>query len=173
MTGETTNVYDLLKLGNKLKGIGYKQRNNVNYQNGWVWIEGAEIASLDTASNCAAIDRLCNEARNLYNLIPEVRRKGDDEDSCSAEDAQCEDIAERIETEFAEILTDEQREEVIQMAFEDLKRQKSEEKAAQFGQLEAIEQLMAQRGARFKRPYEHWNEDEKHIEYLERDRNEY
>lgn len=144
----------------------------MNYQNGWTWIDDGEtdIEQFDTPSNRAAIERLSNEARDLYNEIPEVRRRGYDDGGYSAEDARAEDMADSITTEFEEILTEEQLEEVISWGIDDLKHQSSEKKAAQFGQLEAIEQLMAQRGARFARPYEHWNEDEKFMEYSERDR---
>lgn len=37
-------------------------------------------------------------------------------------------------------------------------------------ELEAIEELLAARGARMMRPYEHWNEDERYMEWSERDR---
>jgi len=33
--------------------------------------------------------------------------------------------------------------------------------------MEVIEQLLSELGARMLRPYEHWNEEEKNIEYLE------
>jgi len=37
-------------------------------------------------------------------------------------------------------------------------------------QVSAIEQLLFEKGARMMRPYEHWNEDEERMQYLERDR---
>ena len=33
--------------------------------------------------------------------------------------------------------------------------------------MEVIEELLSQLGARMMRPYEHWNEDEKYMEYME------
>jgi hypothetical protein len=138
------------------------------YQNGWTWLDDATEEQTESVSNKAAIDRLSNEASSIYQSIPEVRRRGyDDDDSYSAEDARAENEAERITDDWREELTEEQLEQVIQLAFEDLKWQDSEKKQAQFGQIEAIEQLMAARGARFMREYEHWNEDEKLMEYLE------
>ena len=146
----------------------------MNYQNGWTWLENATESQMESASNKAAIERLANEAKFLYDSIPEVRVRGyDNEDSYSAEEARAENVAEDIESEFEGTLTGEQMEQVFQMAFSDLKLQDSEKKQAQFGQLDAIEQLMASRGARFQRPYEQWNEDEKYMEYMERDREEY
>jgi len=32
---------------------------------------------------------------------------------------------------------------------------------------QVIEEMMSSLGARFKRPYEHWNEEEKYMEYME------
>jgi hypothetical protein len=37
-------------------------------------------------------------------------------------------------------------------------------------ELSAIEEALGELGARMMRPYEHWNEDEKYMEYMERDR---
>lgn len=39
--------------------------------------------------------------------------------------------------------------------------------ATEQAQLAAIEMLLEQHGARMMRPYEHWNEDERYIEYME------
>ncbi len=37
-------------------------------------------------------------------------------------------------------------------------------------EIEIVEAMLAQLGARMMRPYEHWNEDERLMEYLERER---
>lgn len=37
-------------------------------------------------------------------------------------------------------------------------------------QVEVIEERMAELGARMMRPYEHWNEDERYMQYMECDR---
>jgi hypothetical protein len=39
--------------------------------------------------------------------------------------------------------------------------------------LDIIENMLAAHGARVMRPYEHWNEDERYMEYAERDRDDY
>lgn len=49
------------------------------YQNGWTWLDGATEEQMENAANKAACDRLANEARDLYNEIPEIRRRGDEE----------------------------------------------------------------------------------------------
>jgi hypothetical protein len=40
-------------------------------------------------------------------------------------------------------------------------------------EMNEIETLLAHYGVRMMRPYEHWNEDERYMEYMERDRDEY
>lgn len=143
----------------------------MNYQNGWTWHANATEQQMESAHNKALCDRLAQEARNLYNEIPEVRRRGYDDDcDYSAEDARAEDTADRVTTELEDSLTSEQLEQVICRAFDDLKQQDADKRAAQFGRLEAIEQLLHLAGGRFCRPYEHWNEDERAMEYAERDR---
>lgn len=37
-------------------------------------------------------------------------------------------------------------------------------------EVELVEEKLAALGARMMRPYEHWNEDERYMEYMERDR---
>jgi len=39
-----------------------------------------------------------------------------------------------------------------------------------YAKREALEQVLRQLGARMMRPYEHWNEDERRMQYLEEDR---
>jgi hypothetical protein len=40
-------------------------------------------------------------------------------------------------------------------------------KSIPHARLEVIEELLGELGARMKRPYEHWNEDERYMEYME------
>jgi hypothetical protein len=42
--------------------------------------------------------------------------------------------------------------------------------AQENAEIEVLEEELARLGARLARPYEHWNEDEKLMEYMERDR---
>ena len=116
----------------------------MTYQNGWTWCDGATEEQTASAANEAAIERLADEARHLYASIPDIRRHEDDD------------------TPEPEFDTDEE--------YEEYRKRLLHDRQAAFGQLEAIEQLMAARGARFRRPYEHWNEEERQVEYAERDR---
>lgn len=49
-------------------------------------------------------------------------------------------------------------------------REKKIRDGALVAELHEIESRLSQYGARMMRPYEHWNEDEKYMEYMERDR---
>ena len=118
----------------------------MTYQNGWTWRDDATEEQTDNATNKAAIDRLALEARHLYESIPETRRHEDDESYEPEFDS---------DEEFA--------------AHRD-RLHKSRQEA--FAQLTAIEELLAVRGARFCRPYEHHNEFEHQVEWMERDRDE-
>lgn len=131
---------------------------------------------MDDAGNRAAVERLATEACRIYDAIPEIRRRGDDDDGPTADDFQWEDACDRLNCDLDDldvIVTPEQRCEIEARLGEGLKDAKAEARAAAFGQLDAIEELMAGRGARFARPYEHHNEDEARIEYAERDREDY
>jgi hypothetical protein len=41
------------------------------------------------------------------------------------------------------------------------------EESKDFVRMEVIEELLSELGARIMRPYEHWNEDEQYVEYME------
>lgn len=120
----------------------------MNYQS-WTWLDDATEEQTDDELNLAAIERLACEARQLFNSIPDPRRAWDGDDG--------RDEPEFDSAEEAEAFTQRQRKATTD----------------KWGQLEAIEELMAARGARFARPYEHHNEDERAIEWMERDRDEY
>lgn len=110
----------------------------------WKFLDDATEDQMDDSANVAACDRLCNEARSLYDSIPQPRRHDDEDDG-------------RDDT--PEFDTDEE--------FEEWKKSRAKGIKSLWGQLEAIEGLLAARGARFARDYEHHNEDEQFIEYLE------
>jgi len=118
----------------------------MNYQN-WKWCDTATEEQMDSESNTAAVNRLAAEARQLYDSIPEIRRRGGHEDYDDGPDFEFE--SDEDAKEYSERLR--------------------KNRVEAFGQLDAIESLMSVRGARFARPYEHWNEDEQLMEYLERD----
>lgn len=113
----------------------------------WTWLDDATEEQTENVANKAAVERLAAEARQLYDSIP---------------DPQDERTQERRDCAY-EAAYEEGGEEAVKK----LKQRWSDEKKSAFGQLEAIEELMAVRGARFARDYEHWNEDEKRIELAE------
>lgn len=49
-------------------------------------------------------------------------------------------------------------------AAEEIKRRRHD------AEVDAIETMLAENGARMMRPYEHWNEDERYMQYMECDR---
>lgn len=57
-----------------------------------------------------------------------------------------------------------------QQQFEHAQRVRSNERRLH---IEWIEERLHSLGARMSRPYEHWNEEERYMEYMERDRNDY
>ncbi len=123
----------------------------MNYQN-WTWSDDATTEQMDNAHNVGAVKRLASEARALYDSIP------DPSDEHAAESR---DIARENAFESAP------DEESGESAVKELEAKWSKDRAAIWGELEAITELMAKRGARFTRPYEHHNEEERMIEYLE------
>lgn len=115
----------------------------MNYQN-WAWLDDATNKQREDTQNEAAIVRLCREAASLYNSIPEPGDERTMEALDNALDhADSDEHAEQIKAQFAN-------------------RNKSS-----WGTLDAIEEMMAARGARFMRPYEHHNENERAMEYAE------
>jgi hypothetical protein len=49
----------------------------------------------------------------------------------------------------------------------ELERERAVEENKPYLRMEVIEQLLSELGARMMRPYEHWNEDERYMEYME------
>lgn len=108
----------------------------------WKWLDDATEEQIDDAANEGAVERLADEARSLYDSIPDPRRDYDD-DSDGGPEFESDEEAAAYETSRAKGIK------------------------SKWGQLEAIEEMMAARGARFARDYEHHNEMESQIEYLE------
>lgn len=52
----------------------------------------------------------------------------------------------------------------------ELEARRREQEAERDLEIELVEDKLARLGARMMRPYEHWNEDERLMEYMERDR---
>lgn len=59
------------------------------------------------------------------------------------------------------------KQEAAAKLWNDLERERQIEENKPYIRMEVIEELLSQLGARMMRPYEHWNEDEKYMEYME------
>jgi hypothetical protein len=89
----------------------------------------------------------CGEAE--YEMCEEQAQEEADERGLEGRDAR-----EYVERRVEEMLAERDREE--ERYFEKLSAEQ-----------EVIEEMMRSLGARFRRPYEHWNEEEKYMEYME------
>lgn len=127
---------------------------------GWTWInEDAPDESEEAeAKRDAAIDRIsaeCDDLARRWSAIQTeienegfARRSGYDDDRDDYDPCEDLDPAELAKIESRKKIADELRQHEV----------------------ESIERMLAERGARIMRPYEHWNEDERWMEYSERDR---
>lgn len=64
-------------------------------------------------------------------------------------------------------ITKEELKEIKEKALADFYAKEDARKRVNHDRLEVIEELLGKLGARMMRPYEHWNEDEKYMEYME------
>jgi hypothetical protein len=114
---------------------------------GWQWIDEEAEHDYDTLK--PMLDRLAQQWSELTTKIERDswRRQADAEDG--------DDPSDHFETE------------------EELKQWQAQRRAddeLERMRLGNIESLLAQHGARMMRPYEHWNEDERYMQYMESDR---
>lgn len=109
---------------------------------GWKWADGATEEQMEDLANKAACDRLADEARVIYDAIPDPRARYQDDDMHDPE----------FDTDEEYQAWREERRKAVRI---------------QWGQLAAIEELLGARGGRFARDYEHWNEDEALVERME------
>lgn len=142
-------------------------------QRTWTWINEAHEPTEDmreaVSAECAALMHRWNqlEAQNEVRSVFACDEYAYDHDAeAYAEEAQ--ELADergltgRDAAEFVENYVDEQ------LNARDAEREAQREKVRK--QQEVILQLLAALGARLARPYEHWNEDERMMQYLEEDR---
>lgn len=127
------------------------------YTSGWTWRDDAEPEQIDNPINEGACKRLYAEIVRTYEGIsdPSDERDGERRDmalECAYEDAGGGDAGEE--------------------ACRKLKERWAKERADAFGALEALEDLLAHRGARLKEEYEDWNEDAQRVRLAE-SRNDY
>lgn len=116
---------------------------------GWTWIdENAERSDEEYERLSVVNDELARQWSALYDEEEQrrFRRQADAEDGFNDYDFEDE---------------------------EDERRHRAQERIATArhdAQLAAIEGMLEENGARMMRPYEHWNEDERYMQYMECDR---
>jgi hypothetical protein len=110
---------------------------------GWTWMDSATDEQMETLS--AANDELARQWSALHDGAEQRRfaRQADIEDGY--DDYEYEDEADRLRVEQIDTLRARQHE----------------------AQVQVIEDMLHENGARMMRPYEHWNEDERYMQYME------
>lgn len=101
----------------------------------WTWADTATEEQMESVQNNAACDRLAEEARALYDSIPDPRANRD--------------------LDYA----DEDPEFDTKDEYESWRKERLAGIQIKWGQLSAIENLLHARGGRFARDYEHCNQD--------------
>lgn len=107
----------------------------MDYQHGWEFLDSATETQM-SPRNEAKLDRLALEAAALWRLIPDPRPYSFNGD----DDGDDRD-------------------------FPDDDGETQDDPKLLWGQIEAIEELLALSGARFRRNNEHFNEDERRMDY--------
>jgi regulator of protease activity HflC (stomatin/prohibitin superfamily) len=64
-------------------------------------------------------------------------------------------------------ITKSELQEIRKKALADYEAEEATHERIDYDRLEVIEELLSELGARMMRPYEHWNEEEKYMEYME------
>jgi hypothetical protein len=116
------------------------------------------------------IQKLVSEWNQINNQI-ERRSWRDRDERMDAEDFHAEQINELRESAYQHAISKgaskEEAEMARQKAEDDYNQARDLEERKPYLRMEVIEQLLGDCGARMARPYEHWNEDEKYMEYME------
>jgi hypothetical protein len=110
---------------------------------------------------------------NMINQKIEMRgwlsrdERMDEEDYHADQAADCADVAEERALELNPNLSKDEIDEVREKAsgeyYQELKKKDNEI----YLRKQVIEELLSELGARMARPYEHWNEEERYMEYME------
>jgi hypothetical protein len=132
------------------------------YTNGWTWCDQAteEQMNAGTETQC---DAYAAEISRLYTSLP------DNSDHDEERRVACMDVVYEtaVETAMSHGLS---MADAHKAADAELKQREERQAAAHqlvWDQMEFFEHKLWQLGARLRRPYEHWNEDEKLMAHLE------
>lgn len=125
---------------------------------GFAWVnEDIEHSEADYA-RASALAKKWSELTNAEEQRM-FRRMAEYEDGSGRDEEACEDCAACEAGDYG------QCEYILEMA-----RKTAELQAERDLEIELIEDKLDAIGARMMRPYEHWNEDERYMEYAERER---
>jgi hypothetical protein len=118
------------------------------------------------------IQKLASEWNDAHRRIEERSWRDQDEleieDEYHAEQVRdCVSAAKEEALENNPNLTNEELQEIAQKAEAIYYAEVDKKKRIDHERLSVIEELLGELGARMMRPYEHWNEDEKYMEYME------
>lgn len=135
-----------------------------------------EIGKMKLEIKKEMINKLASEWNSLNNQIESRRYQTMNDDYADAftdvHEDQVEDEAHAVYEKAikegkskaeARQLKDEARERI----WEELEEEHAKVDRKPYIRMEVIEELLARLGARMMRPYEHWNEDERYMEYME------
>lgn len=118
------------------------------------------------------IQKLASEWNEVHQRMEERSWRSEDERSDEADyyamladDAA--DNAEAIALKANPDMSEDELKAVRAKSREDFDKELSEKRNESALRLSVIEELLGELGARMARPYEHWNEDEKYMEYME------
>lgn len=129
----------------------------MSYTNGWTWLEDATEEQMENEARC---NSLYAKIRELYDSVPDP--------SADAErlDRILESIWEAAFERHSDLSTTEARA-AADKAVQHYQQQQTAKTQLLWDQIEFFETKLSEAGARLRRPYEHWNEDEQRMSLME------
>ncbi len=118
------------------------------------------------------VSKLASEWNEYHQKIEQKSWVSDDErhDEADYLAEQAQDLAYDAECEAEEKnpnITKEELSAIRQKAIDDFYEEVNKKARIDHDRIEVIEELLSDLGTRMMRPYEHWNEDERYMEYME------
>ena len=114
----------------------------------WTWLDSATEEQTENPENEAEIKELVSQWNNLHNEEEQRYFAKDDRDD------DYEDYLATMEEDQPGFIAEQKAKENVRIELYEK-------------QMSTIENMLAERGARMCRPYEHFNEEEKYMEYME------
>lgn len=137
----------------------------------WTYIGDCNADSLEAKIREEIIQDLANKWNRLNKSIERQHFIRDSYDYDNKDDCREEELKEAYENAYeAAIDKGASKEEAMEVGLEakyKLQEKYDEEDSLPYKKLQILEDMLGQLGARMMRPYEHWNEDEAYMEYME------